>query len=530
MLRTNRLWLLVIALLVLVITPMTASAQIPVSSEDTLVIRIPTEPTSLDPSQVVGGNFSIFMHMFGTLYELGQADGSIEPYLAYDYSISEDGTEWTFMLNEGLTCHDGSPLTADDVVYSFERVADPANGFTGNTAGFVLASIGYVGVRADGDLMPTIIMEEPQNVNLRLGLLSEVFIHCRESYEGLSLEEAARNPIGSGPYSFVRWVTGEYVEMTRVEGFTLRPNIFPTIVWRIIPEPSTAVAELITGNVDIIKELPATTVGPINDSGVAEVRAYSGTTRVYIGFNMAADADFRATPGGEAIMQTDVRVALQYAVNVPAICSQLLAAECTRATGPVNPPNDNPDLTPYPYDPAVAEELLDAAGWPRGEDGVRFSLTLKARRADGAAGSDVSLAVAQFLSDVGVQTEVEFLENADFIQQLIAHDLGPIFMGTTGGSTWSAQYDLADFPSPTGETNYTEWANEEFFALRATLPGLTNDPEAERATELAMLEAFYNDPPWLLLYPGPRLEAVSNRINYISRADIFITAYNASLK
>ena len=532
---------LFVIVLILGIVPLVVNAQVPVPDEDTLVVAYGSEPGSLDPSQVGGStggsNSTILMHMFAQLYELGQASGSINPYLAHSFDVSEDGTEWTFHLNEGLTCHDGEALTAEDVAYTFQRAMDPANGYTGNTAGFVNASIGYVDARADSELDVTIITEKPQNRSMRLGLISEVYVHCKDSYEMMSPDEAARNPVGSGPYMFDQWVAGEFISMKRNPDFPLRDTFFEELVWRIIPEPSTAVAEIITGNADILKEFPATQIDAINDSDVAEVRSFPGTTRVYIGFQLNPDAAFRADPtmGTDAIMETDVRVALQYAVDVESICEQLLRTTCTRATSLVNAPNDHPTIEPYPYDPMKAEELLDAAGYPRGDDGVRFSLDLKARRVAGAAGSDVSLAVAQYLSDVGVQTEVVFLEDADFREQLINHDLGPLYMGTTGGSEWSAQYDMADIPGyiaggAAAETNYTHWDNAVWFNGWDTLPALTADPEAERALELEMLEAFFNDPPWLLLYAGPRVEAVSNRLDYLSRGDFFIVVYDAKLK
>ncbi len=530
-------------ILMLGIAPMMSSAQsVPVPDEDTLVIAINGEPSSMDPAQVGGStggsNFRIMMHTFATLYELGQASGAIDPYLAHSFTVSDDGTEWTFHMHEGLTCDDGEPLTAEDAAYSFNRMADPANGFDGNSAGFVVASTGFIEARADSELDVTIVAQKPQNRAMRLGLYSEILIHCKDSYEAMTLEEAARNVVGSGPYSLTEWVPGEYISMHAVDGFDLRPQGFDEIVWRFIPEPSTAVAEVITGNVDIYKEFPATQADAINNSGVAEGRFFPGTTRVYIGFNLNPDAPFRVdTPslGADAIMETDVRVALQYAIDTDAICENLLLTTCERATSLVNSPNDHPTLEPYPYDPAKAEELLDAAGYPRGDDGVRFSLEMKSRRLSGATAPEVVLATAQMLSDIGVQTEAIFMESGDWREELIVHDLGPLYFGRTGGSEWSAQYDMADIPGHAAgceeaETNYTHWKNDVWCDGWDTLPSLTADPEAERALEIAMLEEFYNDPPWLMLFAGPRTEAVSNRIEYQSRADYFITGYAAVLK
>ena len=454
----NSFYLMFILVLLLGLMPLAGQAQsVPTPDDDTIVVVENREPGSLDPSQVGGatggGNFRILLHLFATLYELGQADGAIDPYLAHSFSVSDDGTEWTFHMHEGLTCHDGEPLTAEDAAYSFNRMADPANGFTGNSAGFVVASTGFVEARADSELDVTIVANKPQNRAMRLGLIAEVLVHCKDSYEAMTMDEAARNVVGSGPYSMAEWVPGEYIRANRVEGFGPRDTYFEEIVWRFIPEPSTAVAEVITANVDILKGFPATQVDAINNSGVAEARSFPGTTRIYIGIQMNPEAGFRVdTPslGADAIMETDVRVALQYAIDVEAICENLLRTTCQRATSLVNRPNNHPTLEPYPYDPMKAEELLDAAGYPRGDDGVRFSLELKARRATGAGGSDVSLAIAQYLTDIGVQTEAIFMETADWREQLIYHQLGPLYMGGTGGSKWSAQYDMADISRSPG--------------------------------------------------------------------------------
>ena len=124
-----------------------------------LVFAQTVDIDGLEPSEVNSrAEANIFKPLYATLYEITET-GEIVPYLAEDYQLSEDGTEHTFTLNEGLTCHDGEALTAEDVVYTFQRAADPDNAFTGNTAGFVLDALGYVDARVDGDLGVTIITE-----------------------------------------------------------------------------------------------------------------------------------------------------------------------------------------------------------------------------------------------------------------------------------------------------------------------------------------------------------------------------------
>lgn len=490
-----------------------------------LIIAQTVDLDGLEPSEVTSrAEANVFGHVFATLYEIAET-GELLPYLANDFSVSDDGTEMTFTLNEGLTCHDGEPLTAEDVAYTFERAADPENAFTGNTAGFVLDALGYVGARADSELEVTIEMEG--YTSPALGLISEVYIHCKDAYEAMTLEEAAANPIGSGPYQYVEWVKDSYVLLEKWDAFELREAFFDELEWRVIPEASTRTAELIAGNVHIITNVPPDQHDAINASDTAVVEGVAGTRRMYVGFNQR---DIFEGAGAEAIKNTDVRVALQYAVDVPTICQTLLAFDCARASSMVNAPNDNPDLESYPYDPAMAEELLDAAGYPRGDDGVRFEITLQAGR--GRYLNDVAVvqAIGQYLSDVGVQTNVEILDwSSEFVPALRQHDVGPLYFVGTGGSTWSAVYDMADLSEPTGATNYTEWSNPEWFELWDSLSEI-REPEAEREVTNQMLEIFYNDPPWLLLYFQPDFYGVSNLVDWEPRRDEQIVVYGAQLK
>ncbi len=522
--RKSRFSLLFIVLL-LVTMPMVIQAQTP--DETTLVIAQSVDVGALEPALINSrAESNIFNHLYGTLFEISES-GTLDPYLATSYTISEDGTEWTFTLNEGLTCHDGEALTADYVVYSFQRAADPANAFTGNTAGFVFPSVGYVDARVDGDLEATIITDRAQSEPLRLGLLSEVYIHCQDYYSSITLEEAAENPVGSGPYRFVEWVRDDYVLIEKVPDYTLRTAGFDQIYWRVIPEASTRVAELIAGNVDIIANVPPDQVAAVDNSGSATVQAVSGTRRMYVGFQFGEA--FADAPGYEAIQNTDVRVALQHAIDVPTICATLLGTDCERASSMVNPPNNNPELSPYTYDAAEAERLLDEAGYPRGENGVRFEITLMGPRGRYLNDANVVQAIGQYLTDVGVQTTVEILDwSSDYLPRVREKNVGPLFFLGSGGSTWSALYDMADLSAPTAGTNYTNWMNEEWFSLWDSTAGL--DPAAEREVVNEMLEVFYNDPPWLLLYFQPDFYGVSNRIEWQARRDEQIVVYGATLK
>lgn len=491
-------------------------------ADDTIVVGLSADITTFEPGMISSrDNANIARHIFSSLFEL-TAEGDHVPSLAHTLDISEDGRSYTYTLREGLTCHDGEPLTAEDVAYTFNRIVDPANRFTGNTPGFVFTSIGFEGAEAVDDLRVRIDLARKNPI--AFGLITEVYVHCKDSYEAMTLDEAASNPIGSGPYRLTSWTRGSEVVLEKVRD----PGNFERIVWRIIPEASTRTAELIAGNVDIIANVVPEQIDAIEGSDRASVQIVSGTRRMYLGFNLSEAS--RAMPGGEAIQDPAVRRALQYAVDVPTICRQLLSVACERAASLVNPPNGNPDLTPYPYDPERAERLLDEAGWTRGEDGVRFSIRLQAGRGRYVNDVNVVQAITQYLEDVGLDIELELLEWASVYTPLLRErSAGPLFFLGTGGGLWSPIYDMTDMAQVGSGTNYTHWSDERWFSRWADLSEAETEEET-RAIINEMLRVFHEDGPWLLLYFQPDFYGVSDRVEWTARRDERVFVFDARLK
>lgn len=491
-------------------------------SDDTIVVGLSADITTFEPGMISSrDNANIARHIFGSLFTLGP-DGEHIPELAHTLEISEDGTGYTYTLNEGLTCHDGEALTAEDVAYAFNRIADPANRFTGNSPGFVYTSIGFQSAEALDELRVRVNIAQKNPI--AFGLITELYVHCKDSYERMSLDEAAANPIGSGTYRLASWTRGSEVVLEKVR----EPANFERIVWRIIPEASTRTAELIAGNVDIIANVVPEQVEAINGSGRAEVQIVSGTRRMYVGFNLSEE--HAAMPGGDAIQDPAVRRALQYAVDVPTICRQLLSVECERATGLVNLENANPNLTPYPYDPETAERLLDEAGWPRGDDGTRFSIRMQAGQGRYVNDVNVVLAIVQYLEDVGLDIDLELMEWASVYTPLLRErSTGPLFFLGTGGGLWSPIYDMTDIAQVGSGTNYTHWSDPRWFDRWSDMVN-TDDMEEQRAIIDEMLEVFYEDGPWLHLYFQPDFYGVSNRIAWTARRDEHVEIFEASLR
>ena len=498
----------------------------------TLVIAQSVDATRMDPADTGSRpEANIAAHLWGSLVKT-TSDGDLTPYFATDWRLNDVGNEITFTLRQDIVCHDGEPFTAVDAAYSFNRAKDPAFGFTGNTPGFIFSSLGFVEARAVAPYEVTIEMERRNPI--ALGLIGEVYVHCMASYINKSKDEAALNPVGSGPYRFVEWIRDDRMVLERVADYPLAvEGAFDRIIWRVIPEASTRAAELMAGNVDIVANISPDQAPTINASGRANVQAVAGTRRIYVGFNLRDEfaASYDDKTALEAINNVLVRRAINHAVDVESICSQLLGTDCVRATGLVNPPNDNQSLSPYAYDPELAERLLDEAGYPRGANGVRFNIRLQSPNNRYLNDANVALAVGQFLSDVGVNTEVDLLDFSSVYVPLIVggNMAGPLFLLGSGGATWNALYDMTDLARVDSGTNYTGWSNPAWFDRWADISATTNEAE-QRVIIDEMLQVFYDDAPWLMMYFQPDFYGVSTRINWDARRDEKVIVTDATLR
>lgn len=498
------------------------TAAVAAPADDTIIVGLSADITTLDPAAIASrDNSNVARHIFGTLFSI-DGEGKTHPDLATDLEISEDGLSYVYTMKEGLTCHDGEPLTAEDAAYSFNRAADPALAFTGNTPGFIFSSIGFQGAEALDDTHVKINLDEKNPI--AFGLITEVFIHCMDSYSAMTTDDATTSPIGSGDYEMTSWTRGSEIVLNKVKG----DSPFNNIIWRILPEASTRAAELMAGNVDIITNVAPDQMDVINESGVATVDPIQGTRRMYVGFNLSDE--MAAKPGGDAIQNTDVRRALQYAVDVPNICKQLLNFECERMTGIVNPQNAHPNLTPYPFDPDMAEKLLDEAGWPRqGDNNMRFSIEFQAGQGRYLNDTNVVLAITQMLTDVGIDVQLNMMEwSSVYIPLIRERNAGPLYFIGSGGALWSPLYDMTDLAAVESGTNYTHWDDPRWFDRWADISAAENDEDL-RAIVDEMLQVFYDDGPWLHLYFQPDFYGVSKRINWQPRPDEKVYLFNAKL-
>jgi oligopeptide transport system substrate-binding protein len=317
------------------------------------------DPKSLDPAHandIPSGR--LVADLFDGLTRVG-TDGALQPGLAERWDLSPDALTYTFHLRSHVQFHDGRALRARTIVASISRALDP------QTKGIPLwplypiagarefasgKATAIAGLKAIDDSTVTITLGQPLAVFPKL-LAMPVAAIVPESV-GTDFSE---HPIGTGPWKFVQWKHDDYVRLARNPAYFDGPPKADSLEARIIPEPSTAVAEFESGNVDLLYVPESETQQwQQTDERQALLKSPPPLRLIYAAFN--------TTRG--PLTSVQVRQAINYAVDRKKILDQLLAGRGRLAAGVIPPSLPGADTTraPYPFDPARAKQLLAASG------------------------------------------------------------------------------------------------------------------------------------------------------------------------
>ena len=299
-------------------------------------------------------------------------DAKVVPGLARSWDVSADGITYTFHLRSGVKFHDGRPFTANNVVASFQRVLDPA---TKGGRGWPLYPIkgaeDYAaskaktisGMAAPNDSTVVITLKEPFSIFPKLLAMPVTSI-----IPGSPSADFGQKPIGTGPWKFVEWRHDDYLRFAKNPDYFDGAPKTDSLMARIIPEMSTATAEFEAGNVDVLNVPDEAGKSWQADPGKKKLLSSAPALRFwYVAIN--------TTRG--PLSDVRVRQALNYAVDVNTMLSQVMAGRGSVANGVIPPTlgGAEPSRKGYPHDVNKAKQLLAAAGHPNGIDVELWSAT-----------------------------------------------------------------------------------------------------------------------------------------------------------
>jgi peptide/nickel transport system substrate-binding protein len=440
--------------------------------------------------------------------------------LAESWEVSEDNLTITFHLRKDVKWQDGVPFTSDDVMFTYKLMIDP-NTPTAYAADFMLVSQ----ARNPDPYTFIVTYKEP----FAPALISwGIWIMPKHLLEGkdITTSDLGRNPVGTGPYRFKEWSTGEKIVLDSYHDyFEGRPYI-DRVIYRIIPDTATMFLELKAGGVDWMGLSPIQYKHQTGDASFKEnfvTYKYLADGYTYLGFNLK-DPKF-----------TDVRVrrAISYAIDKQEIIDIVLLGLGETATGPYKPGTwqYNGDVQRYDYNPGKAKGLLAEAGWKDTDgdgildkDGVPFSFTIVTNQGNELRAKSAEL-IQNKLKNVGIKVNIRIVEWAAFLSEFIEpRKFEAVILA------WNILQDPDLFDvwhsSKTGpnELNHISFANPEVDRLLED-GRRTFDTDERKEYYDRFQEILADEAPYVFLYVPYALPAIQARFKGIEPAPAGIS-YN----
>jgi len=381
----------------------------------TLVWGTQIEPGHLNPLVSTSGMATdLEQLLFLQLNEFGPPpDFDLVPALATRWELSDDGKVLTYYLREDVTWHDGRPTTARDVKYTYEMMVHPNVPYPSRQKLRLVTECEVV-----NDWTVRFHFSEPSWEPVFDTQFFVVPEHVLSSVAPTDMltSDFSRAPIGNGPWKFKEWTRGQQIVFEANDASAVARPHFDRLVLRVIPEATTLLTELKTGTVDVYHRLPSRNFREIEADAAFEMHRVPDRTYVYLGWN-------HREPKYQDVR---VRRALTMAVDRWSILEAFRDGFGTVIAAPIyeQHPMFNPNVEPYPYDPAESARLLDEAGWSardadgfRTKDGKRFQIKLTLISGNEISEEMGTMVQAEYRK-LGIDVTTEFFEWTVFIQKV----------------------------------------------------------------------------------------------------------------
>ncbi len=443
-----------------------------------LVAASPYATDSLDPHGAAGmasGTVLVAQEIFSRLVKANTA-GEIVPDLAESWETNDTATEWNFVLRPDVTFSDGTPLTASDVVASFNRVLELKGPVAGNFAGVTISS-------AD-DHSVTFTSEKSEAA--LLGKLTVFFVTPADV-----TEDSFAEPVGSGPFVIESFTPGSEVVLSPNDSYFDGAPLLDSLTFRVIPEVAARLTALQSGEIQVTWGVPDDQLPQLASDPNVVVETVPSTSVATMWFNSSRPA----------LASAEVRNAIWQAVDFDTIISSLFPETGEPAKSVVA---ENvfgfAAQSPKEYDPEAAKAALEDAGFD-------FSQTLQIQFS-GATYRQFIQAIASDLAKIGVNAEPTEKESAVFLEDLLALNWDINFQALST-ATFDAATNLGRlYPCAANRTGY---CNDELDALLLEAGG-TSDLDTRQAAYADAIEIIWDEA--VGMYP------MALKIAYASQASV----------
>ena len=381
------------------------------------------------------------MHVYEALTRYSK-DYKVEGALATGWQ-QQSPTQWRFNLRRNVKFHDGSPFTADDVVFSYKRAGTPPSNLTSSVTGIKE-------VKKIDDFTVDLILEGPNPVLLRQIIEARIMsrtwaeknkVEKAQDYKAKEETFAARNANGTGPYMLKSWQADVKIELTRNPNWwdKMEGNV-DEVVFTPVKSDGTRVSALLSGDVDIITDPPPQDVAKLRQSPNLKVLDGGENRTIFFGMDQFRDElQYSSVKGKNPLKDVRVRKALHLAIDAEAIKRTLMRGQSIPAGMMIAPQVHgwSAELDKRsPVDVAGATKLLADAGYPQG-----FEVTLDCPNNRYVNDEEICQAVASMWAKIGIKAKLNAMPFATYIPKILKNDTS-IYMLGWGVSTFDALYSL----------------------------------------------------------------------------------------
>jgi peptide/nickel transport system substrate-binding protein len=474
-----------------------------------VVIALGAEPRTMLAVTIVDWTTNTQLeHIYDRLLDRDAKTLKPKPMLATGWKIVND-TTWEFTLRQGVKFHNGEPFTAHSVKATLEYLQDPAS--KSHHAAYWKA---VKEVQVVNDFAVRFVTDKPWPALVERASLTDFLVLPAKALREQGPQKLAQHPIGTGPFRFVEWKRDERLVLERNPDYWQGPADVSRVTFRFIPEFSARMAALLSGEVDIMKDVPPHAVEPVDRSGRAKIRS-AVSSRI----NYLALVNLKPGP----MQDLRVRRAMNHAVDVDELIAQILRGRATRICGPLSPANvDFAKVECYKHDPERARALFKEAGL----DPARLALTLDTPSGRYPLDKDVSLAIAAQLQRLGIKTSVVVNEWGTHLDKIKNRTTGDMFFLGWGPAIFGQTVMEPLFQA---SQTYSSYGNNKAIDDRIARTVIIVEPKARAAAYAELHQMIRDEAPWVPLWQQHDLYGVASHVEWAPRADEKVWMYEAKV-
>ena len=487
-----------------------------------VVIAQGVDPSTLDMAhQSESPASNVGRHIFDTLVE---RDTSLKlvPALAAEMPKNVAPTTWEVKLRKGVKFHNGEEFNAESVKYSLERLGQGQGKLRGAT---FFAPVDRVEI-IDPYTVRVHSKKPWPTFTTVLGFVQGA-MYPPKAYAGKDTAFITKNPIGTGPYKFVRWAKDEEIVLDANTAYFRGEPKIKTVVFRPIPDDAVRVAALQNGEIDLAVNIPPHLATIIDKHPKIYLSSAPSIRTIQLMFYAnQMDAEHKPTgPYNGPTSDKRVRQAIAYAIDADEIIKSVLDGKGIRVATmlPSMHFGYDPALKPIKADVAHAKKLLAEAGHPSGVE-----ITLNGPQGRYVRDKEVAEAVAGQLNKAGIKTTLRTHEWVNYLNNMVyVHKAGPVWL--IGWGTNSMDAETVYGPLFKAPGIFVNWYNEDF--NRMVDEAQTIMDEKKRLAQYHRINKLWIDEmPAVPLYQQVDLYGVNKRLNWKARSDEVLQAYTMSLK